>query len=105
MTIRFCFQNINKADKEKLEKYFYDKKLGRLEKLLQHGNFELAKFVLNAKYHIHRKIFSVRLGLKVAKKDFTSEEKAYYNLTEAFDLAFDDLIIQLRKLESKIHNT
>src|SRR3989338_95576 len=98
MRIRFCLQNINKADKEALENYFYDKKMARLKKLLQHGNFELAKFVLNAKYQLHRKIFLVRLGLKVARKDFTSEEKAYYNLTEAFDLAFDDLIIQLRKL-------
>ena len=100
MNIRFYFQKINKKDKEQLKKYFNDKKLVRLTKLLQHGNLELAKFVLNAKYHQRHNIFLVRLGLNIIKNDLTSEEKGH-SLIEAFDLAFDDLIIQLRKLESK----
>jgi ribosome-associated translation inhibitor RaiA len=103
MVIRFFFQNINKEDKDRLEKYFYEKKLAGIKKLLQHGNLELAKFALNVKYHIHRKVFIVRLGLRVAKKDLTSEEGSQ-NLIEAFDLALGDLTIQLRKLESKIHD-
>jgi len=99
MNVRFYFQEIDKASKEQLEKHFADKKLNRLTHLLQHGNLELAKFVLNAKYHKHHDIFIVRLGLKVAKKDFEAEEKNY-NLIEAFDLAFNRLIDQLRKLET-----
>ena len=103
MITRFYFKGINKADKERLERYFYEKKLASLKKLLQHGNLELAKFALNVKYHTHRKVFMVRLGLRVAKKDLTSEEGSQ-NLIEALDLALGDLIIQLRKLESKIHS-
>ncbi len=98
MNIRFYFQKISEADKENLEKYFNDKKLGRLEKLLQHGNLELAKFVLNAKYHSHHHIFLVRLGLEISDKNLRAE-KSGQNLIEAFDLAFDNLIGQLRKSE------
>ena len=100
MTVRFYFENIIKIDKENLQKYFREKKLSRLEKLLQRGSFELAKFVLNAKYHRHHHINIVRLGLNIGKKDFESEEKSN-NLIEAVDLAFDRLINQLRKLEGK----
>jgi len=98
MNIRFYFQRINKTDKEKLEKYFSNKKLDRLVKLLQQGNLELAKFVLNAKYHVHHNIFVVRLGLEIAKNNLEVEEVSQ-NLIEAFDLAFDSLVGQLRKLE------
>ena len=103
MNIRFYFQEINKASKEQLEKHFSDKKLNRLTRLLQHGNLELAKFVLNAKYHRHHNIFIVRLGLKITKNDLEAEEKNY-NLVKAFDLAFDRLIDQLRKLETIKHD-
>ena len=96
MNVRFYFQEINKTDKEKLEKYFQEKKFDRLVRLLQYGNLALAKFALNAKYHKHRNIFAVRLGLKIAQNNFESEEVGY-NLIEAFDLAFDNLIDQLRK--------
>jgi len=96
MNIRFYFQKISEADKENLEKYFNDKKLNRLEKLLQHGNLELAKFVLNAKYHAHHHIFLVRLRLEIKDKNMRAEENSQ-NLIEAFDLAFDNLIRQLKK--------
>lgn len=103
MNIRFYFQKISKTDKEQLEKDFKDKKLARLTKLLQHGNLELAKFVLNAKYHSRHNIFLVRLGLQVINKDLEAEEEGRH-LIEAFDLAFDNLISQLRKLENIKHD-
>ncbi|MEK7519405.1 MAG: HPF/RaiA family ribosome-associated protein [Patescibacteria group bacterium] len=103
MNIRFYFQEIDKGSQEKLRNYLTDKKLSRLTRLLQHGNLALAKFVLNAKYHRHHDIFLVRLGLKVAKKDLNSEEGSQ-NLLEAFDLALDKLINQLRRLESLKQN-
>ncbi|MFA4998611.1 MAG: HPF/RaiA family ribosome-associated protein [Candidatus Paceibacterota bacterium] len=102
MNIRFYFQEINKSGQEELEKHLGGKKLDRLTRLLQHGNLALAKFVLNAKYHKHHNIFAVRLGLEVARKNFEAEELSQ-NLIEAFDLAFDRLINQLRKLESLKH--
>src|SRR3989344_7842970 len=99
MTIRFHFQEIRETDKKQLENYLTEKKMSRLTRLLQHGNLELAKLVLSAKYHKHHNVFLVDLGLQIAKKDFQAEEKSH-NLLEAFDLAFDGLINRLRKLES-----
>jgi ribosome-associated translation inhibitor RaiA len=103
MNIRFYFQEINKASQEELEKYLAGKKLDRLTRLLQHGNLALAKFVVNAKCHLHHNIFVVRLGLEIAKNDFEAEE-AGHNLIEAFDLAFNKLVYQLRKAEKSRHD-
>lgn len=103
MNIRFYFQEINKTGREELEKYLAGKKINRLTRLLQHGNLALAKFVLNAKYHKHHNIFVVRLGLKIAKNNFEAEE-LNKDLIEAFDLAFNRLIYQLRKNEKSRHD-
>ena len=103
MTTRFYFQNIKESDKRLLEKYFHEKKFARLQKLLQRpqggrSNFELAKFVVNVKYHERHSIFIVRLGLNFAGRDLRGEEKSHGGLLEAFDLAFDRIISQLRKV-------
>lgn len=102
MTTRFYFENIKKPDKEFLEKDFQEKKLGRLSKLLLHGSFDLAKFVVNAKYHRRHDTFIIRIGLNFGRNDLMSEERGH-TLLEAFDLAFDCIISQLRKIESKKH--
>ena len=98
MNIRFYFQEINKAGQEELEKHLGEKKLDRLTRLFQYGNLELAKFVLNAKYHRYHNIFVVRLGLEIAKNNLEAEEVSQ-NLIEAFDLVFNKLAYQLRKAE------
>lgn len=103
MTTQFHFQEIKESDEQLLEKYCREKKLGRLEKLLQHGNFELAKFVVSAKYHSRHSVFLVRLGLNFSGKDLRAEDKGGA-LLEAFDLAFDRIINQLRRTESKRHD-
>ena len=104
MTTRFYFEKIKEADKRLLEKYFQEKKFIRLKKLLQHGNFELAKFVVNAKHHERRNTFIVRIGLNFAGENLRSEKNGHGSLLEAFDLAFDRIINQLRKVENKKHN-
>ena len=103
MNIRFYFQKIKEEEKEDLEKYFDDKKIARILRLLQEKDLELANLVLNAKYHQHHNIFLVRLGLNIGRKNLFSEEKGHM-LIEAFDLALDELVIQLRKLEEKRTN-
>lgn len=108
MTTRFYFENISEPEKTALENYFHEKKLGRLEKLLQrrqggHSNFELAKFAANAKYHKRHDFYIVRLGLNFAKNDLAAEEKGHL-LTEAFDLALDRIVNQLRKSEDKLRD-
>ena len=103
MTARFYFEKIEESDKRVLEDYFRDKKLVRLEKLLQRGNLELAKFVVSAKYHQRHDTFIVRLGLNFVQKNLNSQESGH-TLLEAFDLAFDRIINQLRKSESRLHD-
>ncbi|MFH1841315.1 MAG: HPF/RaiA family ribosome-associated protein [Candidatus Nealsonbacteria bacterium] len=103
MNTRFYFEKIKQDDKKNLERYFQEKKISRLSKLLQHGNLEVANFILNAKYHQHHNIFLVRLRLTFTDKNLRSEDKSQ-NLLEAFDLAFDHLINQLRKIEDIRHN-
>lgn len=103
MTTRFYFENIREPDKQILKDYFQEKKIGRLEKLLLHGSFALAKFDVNAKYHQRHDAFIVRIGLNFAAKNLRSEEKGQ-TLLEAFDMAFDRIINQLRKVESKLHD-
>lgn len=103
MTTRFYFEKIRDTDKQILENYFQEKKLGRLEKLLLHGNAGLAKLVINADYHPRHDTYIVRVGLNFGKKDLNSEIKGN-TLLEAFDLAFDKIVSQLRKVESKRHD-
>lgn len=104
MTTRFYFQNLKESDKRLLEDYFAEKKAGRLEKLLQHGNFELAKLVVNAKYRQRHNAFTIKIGLNFAKTNLRSEEVGHNSLLEVFDLAFDRTIGQLRKSESRLHD-
>jgi ribosome-associated translation inhibitor RaiA len=103
LSLRLYFQKISEKDKKELKKYFDDKKLSRLTKLIQGKDLELAKLSFNAKYHQHNNIFLVRLRLRTVKKDIRSEEKGQA-LIEAFDLAFDKLISQLRKLKDIKHD-
>lgn len=103
MITRFYFQKVKDSDKSLLEKYFQEKKIGRLKKLLLHGDFELAKLVINAKYHERHNTFVVGLELDFAKEKLNSEDAGHI-LLEAFDLALDRLINQLRQLDSKKHN-
>ena len=103
MTIRFYFRQIDKVNEDRLRDYLAEKKLGRLTRLLQHGNLELAELELRVEHSEHHNIFSVKLDLIIAKNNLAAHEDGH-NLIEAFDLAFDNLINRLRKLESIRHD-
>ena len=103
MNIRFHFQKVDAEKKKQLENYFTPKKLERLTKLLLHGNLNLATLILHVGYLSHHNNFSVKLDLNFAKHNLVSEETGY-NLVEVFDIAFDDLIKQVRKVENKKHD-
>lgn len=102
MIIHFYFKKVTREDKEKLKNYLTDKKLKRLTRLLQHGNLELCNFFIQVEYFSHHNAFSVKLDLKIIEHKLFSEEKSH-NLIKAFDLAFDSLINQLRKIENLTH--
>ena len=104
MNISFYFQKVDKSCEQQLKNYLTEKKMSRLTHLLQHGNLELADLRIHVEYFSHRNNFSVKLTLNNGKKELVAEKKAY-NIIESFDLAFDRLIFQLRKLESLRHDT
>lgn len=96
------FQKVDDVYKKELRDYLTEKKMSRLTRLLQHGNLELAKLRIHIEYLPHHNNMSVKLTLSVKKHDFVAEKNAF-NIIEAFDIAFDNLIIQVRKLENKLH--
>ncbi|MFC1789411.1 HPF/RaiA family ribosome-associated protein [Patescibacteria group bacterium] len=102
MKISFYFQKFDESCKKELRDYLTEKKLNRLERLLHHGNLELAKFRVHAEYFPHHNAVLVKLTLSIKKHEFIAEKRTF-NIIEAFDIAFDNLIIQVRKLEDKLY--
>lgn len=105
MNINFYLKKIDKNSQNVLKKYLTEKKLKRLTRLLRHGNLEKADLRIMADHSLHRnKLFSIKLTLIIGKKKLVAEEQDH-NLLEIFDLAFDCLIFQVRKLEALRHDT
>ncbi len=101
MQIRFSYHNLDK-DKcsPNLEEYANEKKLKSLTRLLSKSDLALADLAIRVEYLTHHNAFSVKLNLKIAKHLLLSQE-VKHNLTQAFDLALEKLLSQLRKLENK----
>jgi len=97
------FKNVNGAAKNCIEAYLKGKKMNRLTRLLRHGNFDLADLKVDVEHFNKHNAFSVKFDLKIGKKRLISEEKTH-NIREAFEIAFDKLVNQLRKLESIKHD-
>jgi len=70
--------------------------------LLHAKDLELALLDVRVKYFTHHNDFTVELTLIIRRKKFFSEKRAFH-LTEAFDIALDNLVVQLYKLENKRH--
>ena len=104
MKTHFSFQNTDESCRKILEDYVNEEKLQSLTRLLQHGNLDLADLDIRVEYLAHHNNFSAKINLKIGKHIFFSEESSR-NLTEAFDLALEKIVSQLRKLESVRHNT
>ena len=77
--------------------------MSRLTRLLRHGNLELADLRILVEYFPHHNEISVRLTLSIKKRELMAEKRSR-NIIESFDLALDNLISQLRKLESVMHD-
>lgn len=102
MKINYYFKSINEASQKRLQIYFEDKKIPRIEKLLQHGNLEIALINVRAEYFLKHNAFSVEIELRFGKHRLIGTEKSHDSL-KALDLSVDHLIAQLRKLENIIH--
>ncbi len=103
MNINFSFNRVDKNCKKALEKYLTENKISRLERLLQHGNFELANLRVFTEYFVKNNAFLVKLKLNIKKTILVAEERSH-DILKGLDLALDRLINQLRKIESKIHD-
>ncbi len=103
MNIRFDFQKVDKSCEGQLKNYLTEEKLSRLTRLLQHGNLELADLRILVEYYPHHNEISVKLTLNIKKRELVAEKRSR-NVIESFDFALDNLISQLRKLESVMHD-
>ncbi len=103
MNISFYFQKVDKSCEEQLKNYLTEEKLSRLTRLLQHGNLELADLRILTEHFRHHNEISVKLTLNIKKRKLVAGKRSR-NVIESFDIALDNLISQLRKLESVIHD-
>ncbi|TFG35937.1 MAG: hypothetical protein E4H47_00135 [Parcubacteria group bacterium] len=100
MTIKYYYQKVDKIRKSQIEEYFNEKKVKRITNLLHPKDLELALLDVRVEYFVHHNDFVVEFELTIRRKKFVSEKRTF-NLMEAFDAAFDNLVDQLHKLENK----
>jgi len=102
MQTHFSFQNVNEADKRRLENYASEEKMKNFVRLLQPGDYDLADLDIVVEYRAHHNNFTIKMYFKIKKNVLVSEETSF-TLTEAFDHALEKIVAQMRKLESKRH--
>jgi len=103
MNVSFYFQKTDESCKKQVENYFTKEKLGRVEKLLRHGNLELAELRVKVEYLAHHNEFFVEMILSIARHEVLAEKRAF-SLQEALDISLDHLVSQLRKIENIRHH-
>ncbi len=103
MNINFYFQRADKTCKQQVKDYFTKEKIGRVEKLLRHGNLELAELKVKVEYLAHHNEFFVEMILDIARHEVLAEKRAF-SLQEALDVSLDHLVLQLRKIENIRHD-
>jgi len=103
MNIIFYFQKVDEGCKKQAKDYFTEEKLGRITKLLRHGNLELAKLKVSVEYFSHHNEFFVELILNISRHEVLAEKRAF-SLPQALEVSFDHLVLQLRKIENIRHD-
>jgi ribosomal subunit interface protein len=99
MNIQFSYKQVKDSDKVFLENYI-DKKIDRIKNLLNKENFENANLDIRAEEFVKKSACQVELRLSFPSGNFVASEDDH-TIIEAFDLALDKLIIQLRKWHEK----
>jgi len=100
MTIQFSYKQVEEKDKSFLEDYL-EKKKERLAKLLPDNDWQNAQLQIRAEKFVKKDAFKVEIFLKSPKYNLMSNEDDH-TIIEAFDLAFDKLIMQIRKNHEKL---
>ncbi len=78
-----------------------EKKRSRIKTLISENDFEIARLEIRSEKFAKKEAFKVELFLNLPNENFISYEDDH-TIIEAFDLAMDKLIIQLRKYNEKL---
>lgn len=99
MQVKFSYKSVDSKDKKFLEDYWLKKQV-RLQKLLDDNSFNNAHLEIRTEKFAKKDAFQVELFLSTPTiKIMASEDD--HTVVEAFDLALDKLVIQLRKKHEK----
>ena len=94
MNIQFSYKNVSDKDKKFLENYI-DKKTDRVETLISGEHLENSKMEIRVEKFAKKEAYNLEIFLSWPSKDFMASEDDH-TVIEAFDLALDKLINQLR---------
>jgi ribosome-associated translation inhibitor RaiA len=103
MNVQFSFKAVSEKDKKFVEKYFYEKKEERLKTIMTEADYENAMLEIRSEKFAKKEAYKVEFILTFPEQKFVSSEDDH-TIIEAFDLALDKLIIQLRKHHEKNTN-
>ena len=100
MNIQFLYKQVSEKDKNFLEEYI-QKKMERFKKLISENDLDVGRLEVKSEKFAKKKAFKVELFLSLPEYQFRASEDDH-TIIEAFDLALDKLIIQIRKEFEKL---
>ena len=95
MNIQFSYKHVSVKDKKFLEDYL-DKKTDRVNTLLKDNESDSSQLEIRVEKFAKKEAYKLEIYLSFPGKTFRASEDDH-TVIEAFDLALDKLIIQLRK--------
>ncbi|HOY55963.1 MAG TPA: HPF/RaiA family ribosome-associated protein [bacterium] len=99
MHIQFSYKQVNAQDKVFLENYI-DKKIERIKNLLDTEKFSNAILDIRVEKFVKKNACQVELHFSFPGGNFMASEDDH-TIIEAFDLALDKLVMQLRRQHEK----
>jgi ribosome-associated translation inhibitor RaiA len=103
MKINFSLHDIDESCKKKLEDYANEEKLNSLVRLLPHDSIDSAILDIRAEYMVHHNNFEIKMVFKIPRHVLEAEQSGF-SITEAFDLALDKIVVQMKKIEEIRHH-
>lgn len=100
MNIQFSYKQVDEKGRVFLEDYL-DKKISRLTTLLSEEILSSSRLEIRLEKFVKKEAYKVEIFLITPHKKFGAKEDDH-TVIEAFDLALDKLIIQIRKDHERI---
>ncbi|MFH1457326.1 MAG: HPF/RaiA family ribosome-associated protein [Patescibacteria group bacterium] len=102
MNIQFSYKSVSEKDKTFLESYI-DKKTDRIETLVSNDQLENSKMEIRVEKFAKKEAYNLEIFFSWPGQDFMASEDDH-TVIEAFDLAFDKLINQIRRHRDELKN-